>query len=45
LKARHPYDTPIILHLPVAGADADKAAWILAETQPGEPFENRTRAD
>ncbi|MGU3658146.1 MULTISPECIES: divalent-cation tolerance protein CutA [unclassified Methylobacterium] len=34
LKARHPYDTPIILHLPVAGADADTAAWILAETQP-----------
>ncbi|MGH1588222.1 divalent-cation tolerance protein CutA [Methylobacterium phyllosphaerae] len=35
LKARHPYDTPIILHLPVAGADADTAAWIQAETQPG----------
>jgi periplasmic divalent cation tolerance protein len=32
LKARHPYDTPIILHLPVAGADADTTAWILAET-------------
>lgn len=32
LKARHPYETPIILHLPVAGADADTAAWILAET-------------
>jgi periplasmic divalent cation tolerance protein len=32
LKARHPYETPIILHLPVSGADADTAAWILAET-------------
>ncbi|MCJ2133658.1 divalent-cation tolerance protein CutA [Methylobacterium sp. J-026] len=32
LKARHPYETPIILHLPVAGADAETAAWILAET-------------
>ena len=34
LKARHPYETPIILHLPVADADADTAAWIVAETQP-----------
>ena len=33
LKARHPYETPIILHLPVAGADPDTAAWIAAETQ------------
>ncbi|GJE56028.1 MULTISPECIES: divalent-cation tolerance protein CutA [Methylobacterium] len=32
LKARHPYETPIILHLPVAGADPDTAAWIVAET-------------
>ncbi len=32
LKARHPYATPIILHLPVTGADAETAAWILAET-------------
>lgn len=32
LKARHPYDTPIILHLPVAGVDPDTAAWILSET-------------
>ena len=32
LKARHPYDTPVILHLPVAGADPDTAAWILSET-------------
>lgn len=35
LKARHPYETPIILHLPVAGADPDTAAWILAETAGG----------
>jgi periplasmic divalent cation tolerance protein len=32
VKARHPYDTPILLTLPVDGADADTAAWILAET-------------
>ncbi|WP_336488858.1 divalent-cation tolerance protein CutA [Methylobacterium nigriterrae] len=32
LKARHPYETPIILHLDVAEADPDTAAWILAET-------------
>lgn len=32
LKARHPYETPIILHLPVSGADPDTAAWIVAET-------------
>ncbi|MBE7246651.1 MAG: divalent-cation tolerance protein CutA, partial [Actinomycetospora chiangmaiensis] len=27
----------IILHLPVAGADADTAAWILAETGAAGP--------
>jgi periplasmic divalent cation tolerance protein len=32
LKARHPYETPIVLHLAVTGADPDTAAWILAET-------------
>lgn len=32
LKEHHPYETPIILHLPVAGADPDTAAWIRAET-------------
>ena len=32
LKARHPYETPIILHLPVAEADPDTEAWIRAET-------------
>ncbi|SFK65897.1 divalent cation tolerance protein [Methylorubrum salsuginis] len=33
LKERHPYETPIILHLPAADADPDTAAWILAETR------------
>lgn len=32
LKQRHPYETPIILHVPVAGADVDTAAWIFGET-------------
>ena len=32
LKERHPYETPIILHLPVVGADPDTAAWIAEET-------------
>ena len=32
LKARHPYETPILLHLPVAEADPDTRAWILTET-------------
>lgn len=32
LRQRHPYETPIILHLPVTGADPETAAWILAET-------------
>ncbi|MBX9933914.1 MAG: divalent-cation tolerance protein CutA [Methylobacterium sp.] len=32
LKARHPYETPIILHLPVVEADPDTMAWIVAET-------------
>jgi periplasmic divalent cation tolerance protein len=36
VKARHPYDTPILLTLPVDGADPDTAAWILAETGAGE---------
>ncbi|GAA0281694.1 Divalent-cation tolerance protein CutA [Methylorubrum aminovorans] len=34
LKRRHPYETPIILHLPVKDADPDTAAWISAETSP-----------
>lgn len=32
LKERHPYETPIILHLQVSGADPDTVAWIAAET-------------
>ncbi|MEH3117373.1 MAG: divalent-cation tolerance protein CutA [Methylorubrum populi] len=32
LRERHPYETPIILHLPVSGADPDTAAWIRTET-------------
>ena len=32
LRERHPYETPIILELPVARADPDTAAWIVAET-------------
>ena len=32
LKQRHPYETPIILHLPVAEADPATLAWIVAET-------------
>lgn len=35
LKERHPYETPIILHLAVSGADPDTAAWILEETGGG----------
>lgn len=34
LKRCHPYETPIILHLPVSNADPDTAAWIRAETGP-----------
>lgn len=37
LKERHPYETPIILHLPASGADPDTAAWIMAETSPDRP--------
>lgn len=32
LKARHPYETPIILHMALDAADPDTLAWILAET-------------
>ncbi|MDR7038374.1 periplasmic divalent cation tolerance protein [Methylobacterium sp. BE186] len=34
LKARHPYETPIVLHLEVAEADPGTLAWILGETGP-----------
>ena len=33
VKARHPYATPILLYLPVEGADPGTLAWILAATQ------------
>jgi periplasmic divalent cation tolerance protein len=32
LKERHPYETPIILLLEVAGGDADTLAWLVGET-------------
>lgn len=32
VKARHPYETPILLALPVAEADPATAAWIAEET-------------
>jgi periplasmic divalent cation tolerance protein len=32
LKARHPYETPVILELEVTAADPATAAWIVAET-------------
>ena len=32
LKERHPYDTPIILHLEVSGGDPDTLRWLNAET-------------
>ncbi len=39
LKSRHPYETPIVLHLPVSEADPETLAWILRETAPDQaPF-------
>src|SRR3954452_20268753 len=35
MKARHPYETPIVLVLPVSEADPDTLAWIGAETRAG----------
>jgi periplasmic divalent cation tolerance protein len=35
VKARHPYDTPILLALPAAEADPDTVAWIVGETGAG----------
>jgi periplasmic divalent cation tolerance protein len=32
VKARHPYETPVLLALPVDGVDPATAAWILEET-------------
>jgi periplasmic divalent cation tolerance protein len=34
LKARHPYETPIILFLEVSGGDEATLAWLLGETRP-----------
>jgi len=35
LKERHPYETPIVLALPVSGSDSDTFDWIMAETKFG----------
>jgi periplasmic divalent cation tolerance protein len=32
LKARHPYETPIVLFIPVAGGDVGTLEWLLSET-------------
>ena len=32
LKARHPYEMPVILYLEPAGADPDTLAWLMAAT-------------
>jgi periplasmic divalent cation tolerance protein len=32
LKARHPYETPIVLLIPVAGGDAGTLQWLMSET-------------
>jgi periplasmic divalent cation tolerance protein len=33
VRARHPYDTPAVLFLPVSGGDPDYLDWIAAETE------------
>ena len=35
LKARHPYETPIVLFLEVSGGDQGTLDWLMAETRPG----------
>jgi periplasmic divalent cation tolerance protein len=35
LKARHPYETPIVLFIPVAGGDAATLEWLTSETGGG----------
>jgi periplasmic divalent cation tolerance protein len=37
LRARHPYETPIVLFLEVAGGDAGTIAWLLGETGAATP--------
>ena len=32
IRERHPYETPIILFLPLAGGDSATLAWIMGET-------------
>jgi periplasmic divalent cation tolerance protein len=32
LKARHPYETPIVLFIPIAGGDAGTLNWLISET-------------
>ena len=32
LKERHPYETPIVLFIPVGGGDAGTLEWLLSET-------------
>ena len=34
VKARHPYEMPVILFFPAEGGDAATLEWIAAETQP-----------
>ncbi len=36
VKAEHPYEVPAILLLPVEGADAAFAAWVVAQTGHGD---------
>jgi periplasmic divalent cation tolerance protein len=35
LKARHPYETPIVLFIPVADGDAGTLQWLMSETGGG----------
>lgn len=37
LKRRHPYETPVILFIEPAGADADTWRWLCAETGSAQP--------
>ena len=37
LKARHPYETPIVLFIPVSGGDAGTLAWLMGETGGASP--------
>jgi periplasmic divalent cation tolerance protein len=37
LKARHPYETPVVLFIEPTGADAATLQWLLAETGGSQP--------